>query len=583
MPAAGNAEVVELLENIADMLEIKGESVFRVRAYRDAARSVDSLTQPLSVVIEQGDLCEIPGIGESIAAKIKEFVDTGHSQYYEELRESISPGVASLLQVPGIGPKKARLFSEQLGIDSVEALENAARNHLLSKIPRIGAKTEQSILDSIERMHGRSDRIPLGVALPKALSILDSVRNFPQVIEADLAGSIRRMMETIGDIDLIASSPDPSAAVEAFVSLPDAKSVLVKGPTKGTIVTPDHLQIDLRVVLPEEYGSGLQHFTGSKAHNIKIRTIAESKGLKVNEYGTFRISDDARVAGDTEESVYNALGLSWMPPELREDRGEIEAAGKGTLPALIQIADLMGDLHIHTDWSDGANTPEEMVLAGIDRGYEYMVISDHSISMGFIHGLNIERIMEQRKLIDMLNDKYPSIRILHGTEMNIRADGSLDYEDSVLEMFDVVTASIHSGMGMSCEKMTDRIIRAIENPHVDVLGHPTGRTLGKREPYEVDMSAVIKAAARTGTALEINSQPSRLDLRDIDARAAKESGVMLVINSDAHAADQLGIVSYGIATARRGWIESKDVLNALPLSELLDWLNYTGVPVRRAA
>lgn len=564
-----NEEVAEFLENIADMLEVKGESVFKVRAYRDASRSIASLREPVEEIWQRGELREIPGIGESICAKITEFLETGQTQYYEDLRKQINPGLADLLEIPGIGPKKARLFFDALGIDSVDALEGAAREHRLAGIPGIGPKTEENVLHSIERMRGRSERTPLGIALPAALPVLEMVRGFRETVRADLAGSLRRMVETIGDLDLLAASDDPKAVVECFVSLPIAREVLGSGPTKGTIVTPDHLQIDLRVVKPEEYGAALQYFTGSKAHNIRLRTVAEDMGLKVNEYGVFRVSDDVRIAGETEQDVYAALGLDWMPPEMREDQGEIQAAMEHRLPKLVEVGDIRGDMHAHTDWSDGSSTPEEMVQAAVARGYEYLVISDHSISMGFVHGLSLERIREQRGVIDDLNHRYPDIRVLQGIEVNIRADGTLDYDDGVLARFDVVTASVHSGMGMSRERMTERVIRAVENPNVDIIGHPTGRIIGRRDPFEIDMGQIIRAAGRTGTALEINSQPDRLDLKDTDARLAREHGVMLAIDSDAHNTEQLDLVFYGVATARRGWVEPGDVLNALPLREFL--------------
>ena len=580
MPAVKNARVAEFLENIADMLEIKGESTFRIRAYRDAARAIESLEEDIEDIEKRGALTDIPGVGESIAAKVTEYIETGGSTYYEELKKQVKPGLAELLEVPGIGPKKARLFFEQFGIDSVDKLERAAKRHRLSTIPKIGGKTESNIVAAIERMRARSERTPLGMALPAALEFLEMVQRFREVERADLAGSLGRMRDTIGDLDLLAASDHPKDVIDRFVELPDAKSVLGHGPTKGTIVTEDNLQVDLRVVKPDEYGAALQYFTGSKAHNIKLRTLAEAKGLKLNEYGVFRVSDDKRIAGETEESVYETVGLEWIPPEIREDRGEIEAAREGRLPDLIQLSDLKGDLHVHTDWSDGADPPEEMVRAAKARGYEYVVLSDHSVSMGFVHGLTPERIKEQRVLIDELNRRYRGIRVLHGIEVNIRADGSLDYDDEILERFDVVTASVHSGMGMAGDRMTARIIKAISNPHVDILGHPTGRIIGRRDPYEVDMDAVLTAAARTGTAMEVNSQPDRLDLKDTDARRAREHGVMLAIDSDAHSAGQLGIINYGIATARRGWIRPKDVLNALPEEELLRWLRKEKVTAK---
>ena len=382
------------------------------------------------------------------------------------------------------------------------------------------------------------------------------------------------MVETIGDLDVLAASDSPETVVDHFTSLPMAKSILAHGPTKGTIVTAEGLQIDLRVVKPNEYGAALQYFTGSKAHNIKLRGLAEDIGFKVNEYGVFRVSDNVRVAGETEESVYGILGLDIMPPELREDRGEIEASRKHRLPKLVRRSDLKGDLHVHTNWSDAADSPEDMVKAAREMGYKYVAISDHSVSMGFVHGLTPERIREQRALTDDLNAKYPDIHVLQGIEVNIRGDGNLDYEDDILEKFDIVTASVHSGLRMPVERMTKRIIHAMSNHHVDVLGHPTGRIIGKRDPYEVDLDAIFEVAARTKTALEINAQPERLDLKDIDARRAKDLGIMLVINSDAHGVGQLGLVDYGIATARRGWVEPRNVLNALPLEKLLGWLSH---------
>ena len=573
MPIAKNAHVAEFLENIADLLEIKGESVFRIRAYRDAARTIEGLQEDIEEIAERGELDGIPHVGESIAAKITEYLATGRSTYYEDLKKQVPAGLAEIVAVPGIGPKKAKLFYDTLRIDSLAKLEQAAKDGLLSQIPTVGPKTEANILDSIERMRSRSERTPLGIALPTALPVLHMLREMKEVRNASLAGSLRRMVETIGDLDVLAASDEPEKVVDRFTSLPMVKSILAHGPTKGTIVTKEDLQVDLRVVKPEEYGAALQYFTGSKAHNIKLRGLAESMGFKVNEYGVFRVSDGVRVAGETEESVYEVLGLETIPPEMREDRGEIEASRAHRLPKLVTRKDIKGDLHVHTNWSDAADSPEDMVRAAREMGYRYVAISDHSVSMGFVHGLTPERIREQRALIDDLNRKYPDIRVLQGIEVNIRADGNLDYDDEILAAFDIVTASIHSGMRMPAERMTKRIIHAISNHHVDVLGHPIGRIIGKRDAYDVDLDAIFDAAARTKTALEINSQPERLDLRDLDARRAKEMGVMLVINSDAHGVGQLGVIEYGVATARRGWVEPKNVLNALPPEKLLCWLN----------
>lgn len=572
MPIAKNAYVAEFLENIADLLEVKGESVFRIRAYRDAARAIEGLDEDIEQIAERGELDDIPHVGESIAAKITEYLDTGRSTYYEDLKKQVPAGLAEMIAVPGIGPKKAKLFLDTLGIDSLKKLERAAKDHRLSTLPAVGPKTEENILDAIQRMKGRSERTPLAIALPTALPVLELVRGFKEAKNASLAGSLRRMMETIGDLDVLAASDSPEKVVDHFTSLPMAKSILAHGPTKGTIVTAEGMQIDLRVVKPNEYGAALQYFTGSKAHNIKLRGLAEDMGFKVNEYGVFRVSDNVRVAGETEEGVYGILGLDIMPPELREDRGEIEASRDHRLPKLIKRTDLKGDLHVHTNWSDAADSPDDMVNAAREMGYKYVAISDHSVSMGFVHGLTPERIREQRALIDGLNAKYPDIHVLQGIEVNIRGDGNLDYEDDVLEEFDIVTASVHTGLRMPVERMTKRIIHAMSNHHVDVLGHPTGRIIGKRDPYEVDLDAIFEVAARTKTALEINAQPERLDLKDIDARRAKDLGVMLVINSDAHGVGQFNLAEYGIATARRGWVEPRNVLNALPLDKLLAWL-----------
>jgi DNA polymerase (family 10) len=578
-----NANVAKLLEDIADLLEVKGESVFRVRAYRDAARSIESLPDDIGDMVESGaNLCDIPGVGESIASKIREYLQTGHLGYLDDLAAEISPGLAEMLSVPGLGPKKAQLFHEALGIGSVAELEEAARDHRLSTLPKIGAKTEENILDAIERLRARPGRTPLGIALPGALPFLQAVMNLKEVRDASLAGSLRRMAETIGDLDLLASSDEPEKVIDAFTELPMVKSVLGHGPTKGTIVTRDNLQVDLRVIKPNEWGAGLQYFTGSKSHNIHLRSIAEAMGLKVNEYGIFRVSDNERIAGETEESMYQSLGLEMMPPELREDRGEFEAAREGELPQLVQRSDIRGDLHVHTDWSDAADTPEVMVKAAFDLGYEYIAISDHSVSMGFVHGLTVDRIREQRALIDDLNRRHPGIHVFQGIEVNIRGDGTLDYDDDVLSRFDVVTASIHSGMGMPMDRMTERIVKAIRNPHVDVLGHPTGRLIESREPYQVDLEAVFRAAAETGTAMEINAQPDRLDLKDTDARRARDLGVMLVINSDAHSADQYNVMEYGVATARRGWVEPWNLINTMSLNDLTRWLQDRHVS-RRAA
>jgi len=477
--------------------------------------------------------------------------------------------LSELLQIPGVGAKKAQLFYEKLNISTIDQLEEAARTHRLHQLPTIKEKTEQNILAGIQRLKQRTGRMLLGTALPAAEEVVNLLRVHPAVQRIEMGGSIRRWKETIGDIDILVASTQPTEAIEAFCTLPTVKDVLAKGTTKASVLTRQDLQIDLRVVSPDEWGAAIQYFTGSKEHNIQLRTIAESQGLKVNEYGVFRVDSGEKVAGAEEEEVYRALGMQWIPPELREAAGEIEAAMSGQLPTLLELSEVRGDLHTHTNWSDGANSIEEMAQAARSRGYEYLVISDHSVSMGFVHGLTVDRIREQRQVIDKLNETFDGFRLLQGIEVNIRGDGTLDYPDDVLAQFDVVTASIHSGLGQSKERITSRMLSAIENPHVDIIGHPSGRIINKREPYDFDEDAVFSAAAQTGTALEINAQPDRLDLKDWHVRRAAEMGASLAINSDSHAVDQLALIRYGVATARRGWVTKDRVLNALPLDELL--------------
>lgn len=567
-----NADVARFLEEIADMLEMKGETPFKVRAYRDAARRIEGLRENVATLVEENRLTEIRGIGPSIAAKISEFVKTGRSSYLEDLAREFPKGMAELLEIPGVGAKKARLFYEKLGISTVEQLEEAARSHRLMQLPGIQEKTEQNVLQGIQRLKQVKGRMLLGTALPAAEEIIRELRMHPAAEQVEVGGSIRRMKETIGDIDILAASDKPEEVINTFVSLSSVKSVLAKGSTKASVLTEANLQIDLRVVSPDQWGAALQYFTGSKDHNIQLRTIAENRGLRINEYGVFRTDTNERIAGSTEEEVYRTLGMEWIPPEIRESSGEIEAAMENRLPHLVEIGDIRGDMHAHTNWSDGSDTIEAMAEAARALGYEYLTISDHSVSMTFIKGLTVERIREQRRIIDRLNEHFEGFRLLHGIEVNIRSDGTLDYPDEILAEFDVVTASIHGGLGQSREQITQRMLSAIHNPHVDILGHPSGRLINKRDPSEFDAEAVFTAAAETGTALEVNAQPDRLDLRDADVRTAIESGATIAIDSDAHSTAQLELIRYGVATARRGWAEAQHVLNALPLDKLMERL-----------
>ncbi|MDR5694781.1 MAG: DNA polymerase/3'-5' exonuclease PolX [Armatimonadota bacterium] len=567
-----NLELARIFNEIADMLEIKGESPFRIQAYRRGARAMEALSEDIEEIFRRGELRNIPGVGESLAEKIAEYLKTGRMTYFEELRASLPPGVVTLMQVPEVGPKTALLLYEKLGITTIEELEKACKEGKVRTLPRMGAKTEENILKGIELLRRTKERLPLGVVLPHAQEIVDILGRLKQVHEISLAGSIRRMKETIGDIDILVTSDEPDVVMDTFTTLPRVSRVLSKGTTRSSVVLDVGIQADVRVVEPESFGAALQYFTGSKEHNIRLRERAVRKGLKINEYGVFLVKNEKRIAGRTEEEVYASLGLPWIPPEIREDQGEIDLAEKGKLPTLIQLSDVKGDLHIHTKWSDGADSVEEIAKAAKDRGYEYICITDHSQSLKFAGGVPIDELREHARIVRRLSDKL-GIAILIGSEVDILPDGSLDYPDEVLKELDVVVASVHSRFRMSEEEMTKRIIKAMENPHVDILGHPTGRLLGQRDAYQVNIEEIIEAARRTQTVLEINATPERLDLKDTHARMAKEHGVKLAINTDAHSRHQLRYMAFGVGTARRGWIEPKDVVNTLPLNDLLDFLH----------
>ncbi len=562
-----NREVAEILRQIADMLEIKGEVIYKAMAYRRAADNILNLGRDINEVWREGKLREIPGVGKSLAEKLDELLRTGRLEYYEQLKEEIPPGVVAMLAIPEVGPKTAKLLFEKLGLTSVAEVERAAREGKLRTLPGLGEKSERKILAGIEALHRRSERIPLGTAWPVAQEILAALRQVRGVVQAEAAGSLRRMRATVGDIDLLVASADPEPVMDRFVSLPLVAEVSLRGPTKCTVILQNGLQVDLRVLPPERYGSLLQYFTGSKDHNVALRELALKQGLSLSEYGFKR--DGEEILCPREEDVYHTLGLEWIPPELRENRGEIEAAGRGQLPKLVELGDIQGDLHVHTNWSDGAASLEEMARAARARGYRYLVISDHTKSLGVARGLTPERLRQQRAEIERLNATFSDFRVLQGAEVEIKADGSLDFPDEVLAELDVVIASVHSGLRQERERITARLISAMRNPHVDIIGHPSGRILGQREASAVDMDELLRVAAETGTCLEVNAQPVRLDLDDVHIRRAIEMGVKLAINTDAHGVGGLEVMRYGVATARRGWAEAKDVINTRPLEELL--------------
>lgn len=575
-----NRAIAERFALIADMLEIMGESIFRINAYRRAARAVEGLAEDVAAVAARGGLTEIPGIGQATAEKIVEFLKTGTMKTYEELAASLPPGLTTLMAVPEVGPKTALLLYEKLGITSLDELEEAAKAGRIRALPRMGARTEENILRGIAMVRRSAERRPLGVALPVAEEMVEGLWGVPGVEQIEVAGSLRRRRDTIGDIDILVTSRDPGRAMDAFVKAPQVAQVLSHGPTRSSVILSVGLQADLRVVEPAAYGAALQYFTGSKEHNVALRERAVRRGLKLNEYGVWRARGNRRVAGRSEEEVYRAVGLPWIPPELREDQGELDAAEAGRLPRLIEPSDIRGDLHVHTAWSDGAETAEAMAAAARAMGYEYVCVTDHSQSLRVAGGVSVADLRRNIAHVRALSERVGTA-VLIGTECDILADGSLDYPNEVLAGLDLVIASVHTRFRMSREAMTARIVKAMESGQVDILGHPTGRLLAARDPYEVDVEAIIEAAARTGTALEINAAPERLDLKDTYVRAAKERGVLLEIGTDAHSSAQLRHMALGVSTARRGWLEAGDVINTLPLAKLREHLRARARRARR--
>jgi DNA polymerase (family X) len=569
---AHNLDIARIFGEIADILEIQQESTFRINAYRRAARAVESLSEDVATIAVRGELRKISGIGASLAEKIEEYLRTGTIAYHEELRTVMPPGLAQLMTIPEVGPKTALLLFQRLGITSVDELEQACRAGRVRTLPRLGAKTEQNILGGIARRRVQSVRQPLGAVLPHAQAIVETLRPVPGVEGLSVAGSLRRMRDTIADIDIVAATRSPDAVMARFVALPQAEQVLSKGPTRSSIILRHvGVQCDVRAVEPDSYGAALQYFTGSKDHNVQLREMAVRAGLRINEYGVFRVESEERIGGRTEEEIYGALHLPWIPPEIREGQGEIELAQRNALPALVRVEDIRGDLHMHTSWSDGTHTAEAMARAAKARGYEYAGITDHSQSLKFAGGVTIEDLRAHVDEVHALTDRL-GIRILIGTEVDILADGSLDYPDDVLAGLDLVIGSVHSRFKMTEAEMTRRMIRAMENPHLDILGHPTGRLVGRRPPVDLDMEALVEAARRTDTVLEINAYPDRLDLRDTHVRLARDRGALFAIGTDAHRAEHMGYMEYGVGTARRGWVEAAQVINAWPLERLLGFL-----------
>jgi DNA polymerase (family 10) len=563
-----NQQIAKIFSEISELLELKGENVFRIRAYRRAAQNMDTLSKDVSS-LSQEELESIPGIGKDLAAKIHEFIETGKIAKHEELKREIPGGVLQLLTVPGLGPKKAKMLFERLKVKSVADLETAIRKGKLAGLPGIQKKTVENILQGIELIKRGAERQLLGRALPLAEDIVRRIKNTAPVTNIEVAGSIRRRKDTVKDIDILTTSRQPEAVMDAFVKLPHVTRVLMRGPTRSSVITEDGIQVDLRVVDADSFGAALQYFTGSKQHNIKLREMAVRAGLKISEYGVFKGPGEKRIGGKKEEDVYKALKLPWIPPELREDTGEIEAALKGKLPDLVRLDDIKGDLHVHTNWSDGSHDLGAIVQAARGKGYSYIAITDHTKGLGVAHGLDEKRLAQEIRLIDAANRKLSGFRVLKGTEIDIRSDGRLDLSDESLAELDIVVASIHSGFKQTQAQITARLISAVRNPCVSVIAHPTGRLINERDAYAVDIEAVLKEAAKYGVAMEINAHPLRLDLNDIHAKMAKELGVPLVISTDTHVTSQFDLMAYGVSIARRGWVEKKDVLNTLEWDQLI--------------
>ena len=562
--------MARIFYEIASLLEVRDESRFRIRAWQRAAQTLETLSEDVTAVAARGALRSLPGIGKEIAARIEEYLATGRLELLDRLRENLPPDFLSLLEVRGLGPRTARALWELLGIDTVERLEEACRSGRVIGVAGIQKKTCENLLKAIAQHKAGRSRALLTTARAIANQVATALRAHGGVDRLEIAGSLRRMRETVKDIDILVTSTEPAHVIETLVSLPSVAEITARGETKVSLRHQDGLAIDLRVVAPDAFGAALQYFTGSKAHNVRLREMAVRRGLKISEYGVFDEATGARVAGETEHDVYAAVGLPWIPPELREDGGEIDAAREGRLPELVAIADLKGDLHDHTEWSDGHHSLERLVEAAEARGYEYVIVSDHSRSLTIAQGLSIERLRQQRAEIRAVQARH-RIRILAGTECDILEDGALDFPDEVLAELDVVVASVHSRFKQDRATMTARIVRALGNPHMDILGHPTGRRLGSRDPYDVDLDAVFAAARTHGKAVEINASPERLDLNDAHARRAAEAGVLLSISTDTHYLSELDNLDLGVAVARRAWVTRDGILNTRPLDALLSW------------
>lgn len=569
-----NADIAAIFDEIADLLEIEGANPFRVRAYRNAARTIQALGPDLRTLIEKGeDATRIPGIGKDLAAKIKEIIDTGTCKALKELHRRVPAALAALLKIPGLGPKRVHILYKELGINTPKQLHRAVRDGRIRDLPGFGEKTERHILGALEAHQEKKRRFVLAVAAQYAEPLVEYLKQTVGVKHVDVAGSYRRRKETVGDLDILATASGGSPAMDRFRAYDEVREVVSKGSTRSTVILKCGLQVDLRVVDKTSLGAALQYFTGSKAHNIAIRRLGQRRGLKINEYGVFK--NDRRVAGETEKSVYATVGLPHIAPELRENRGEIEAARRGKLPKLVQLSDLKGDLHVHTRASDGEGSLDEMVLAARDRGFQYLAITDHSKSLTVACGLDCRRLSVQIDEIDRLNEEIEGIHVLKGIEVDILEDGGLDLPDAVLGKLDLVVGAVHRKFTLTRAKQTQRIVRAMNHPHFSILAHPSGRLIEERDAFDVDMIRVIREARNRGCFLELNAQPKRLDLIDRYCQVAKDEDVLITIDSDAHRPGGFDNLRFGVGQARRGWLEARHVLNTRPLRDVRKLLRRT--------
>lgn len=563
-----NLEISFIFNQVADLLEIQGANPFRVRAYRRAALNIEGLAENIETLALQGTLRNISGIGEDLANKIDEYLRTGKIAFHEDLKREVPLGLAKMVEIPSVGPRTAKEIYDRFRVETLEDLEALCKTDKLLGVPGFKQKTIDNILRGIDLYRKKRGNYLLGKTVPIARQLCKYLEDYADRVA--YAGSLRRMKEVVHDVDILAASVDPAKTMQAFLEMPLVEAVLAQGGTKASVRIQDDLQVDLRVIDPKSWGAAMHYFTGSKAHNIRMRERAIKQGLKLNEYGLFD-ANEKYVAGVEEKDIFETLGLPYIPPVLREDWGEMEAAAQGKLPEIIQLEDIRGDLHMHTTWSDGKYSSEEMVQAARNVGYKYVALTDHSKSLGVAGGLSDEDLIKHTDECRALDAKYADIRVLAGTEVDIRQDGTLDYPDELLVQLDFVVASVHSGFKQDRATLTSRVVRAMQNPHVRVIGHPTGRLLGDRDAYELDMDAVMKEAARTRTCLEVNSNFHRLDLNDSHCRKAREMNVHVIISTDSHNYDDMQNLPYGVATAQRGWIEKDRVLNARPVEEMLQF------------